>query len=111
MRFSAHTSSGDGSSGSPRTRLHHLPDEQDGVGFDIADEEDERTIESYGWHDGHGHGRRGACCGKRSVFVDGNNALVVDIVEEEIATFCHAGEVRLAEDERICHAQVLQGER
>ncbi len=29
----------------PPTRIHHLPDEQDRVGFDIADQEDERAIE------------------------------------------------------------------
>jgi hypothetical protein len=46
----------------------------------MANQEDERTIKFYGWHDGHGYVRCGARCGKRSVFVNGNNALVVDIV-------------------------------
>jgi len=32
---------------SPRARIENLPDEQDGVGFDVADQEDERAIESH----------------------------------------------------------------
>ena len=90
---------------SPPTRIHHLPYEQNDPGLDIADQEDERAVESYGWHAGHGHGRRGACGGKRSVFVDGNNALVIDIVEEEIAGQSHPLEVRSTKDERVCHAE------
>jgi len=93
---------------SPLTRIHHLPDEQDGVGFDVADEEDERAVESYGWHAGHGHGRRGGCYGVGSVLVDGNNGLVVQIAEEQLAGVGHRTEVRSAEDERVRHAQFGQ---